>query len=142
MTLQSMWKKQEEGRNGDRQFPLPLAKGRMNTQVWGVTVPDRGWLSGQAAPFPCVTTTWSIRHHPQGLCPCPQSKPWAAQEDNPPLTAAEPPLQCQGREGAPPSRPPSWQRAVWASQEPCLCMHRWRTVNHELFLCQHPISAL
>lgn len=68
-------------------------------------------------PPPRVTMTGSTRHHPQGLCPCPQSKPWAAQEGNPSLTAAEPPLQCQGREGAPPSRPPSWQRAVWASQE-------------------------
>lgn len=55
---------------------------------------------------PCVSMTPSTRHHPQGLCPCPQSKPRgspgqgsSAQEGNPSLTAAEPPLQCPGREG-------------------------------------------
>lgn len=105
MTLQSKWKKQEVGGNREGEFPLALPRGgRAHRCVVSLCQTRGGFQDKQYLPL-CV-------HDPEHQAPSPGAVPMSpeqtrgspgqgssAQEGNPSLTAAEPPLQCPGREG-------------------------------------------
>lgn len=103
MTLQSLWEKPEVGRKGAGEFLLPLPRrGRAHTRCV-VSLCQLGVAFRTSSTLPLCDQMWSTRHHRQGLCPCPQRNSQgspgqgsSAQEGNPCLTAAQPPLQCQG----------------------------------------------